>query len=1551
MSPFRTDEEKGALLPRLSLQRPVTVFVIACAILLVGVVALARLPIQLMPSGFDPAFLMVMVPYPGGNPTETEQTILLPLEDALYTVGNLKSVRCRAMPDGVRCWVEFQNSVDIEEIYNEVADRVERLRATTWPDDIERVHLRRFNPESRPILNVAVTLPEDLEDPYWVAWHRIAQPLERVAGVAQVDLEGLREKEIFIEPDRDAMQSHGLSMRDLRMSLDRANFALASGDVRDGGRKLLVRSVARFTSLEQIRRLPIRADGLRLQQVAAVRYDHPKRDRVSRLDGREAVIFEIFKESEANTVAVTTAVRDATRELFEEDRALAGGSYEFLFDQGEVILGSMQQLRNTGLLGGMFAVIVLYVFLRRFRVTLLVTLAIPASLLGCLVIMYFTGSSINVISMLGMLICTGMLVDNAVVVVENIDRFRRAGEPVRKAALVGSSEIALALTMATTTTIAVFLPIVLLSEEGMMRFMLTNLSLPVVFALLTSLIVALFFVPVAAAWLLRDANAIARKPRRRLSLERVTELFYGLIFERLHRLYMATLRWSLDHRAISIVVVLATLAVTWYPFTQVEWDMRDQHQGGGRTARFWFNLPNSYSIDEADQWFRQVESAFESRREEAGIRHLQTRFWNNRGMVRAILEDVDKSDVSVDEAIRILQAAAPQAPGVKMYVNWQRGSGEDASLNVTLYGEDTQTLAELSEEAERRLRSLPELISAEPDLEAAQEEVLIRVDRERALRYGVPTEAVSGTVAAALRGQRLPRFRTGEKEIEIRFQFPEEDRQGIGKLGALQLRAAGGKRIPLEAIADVSVDRGYGDIQRQDRRTSLSIKLNTTYEDIGKLRGQVTEVMNGMNLPQGYSWDFGSSFRWERENQGNMMLGLLLSFVFIYLIMGFLFESFLLPLSVMPSIALSWIGVYWLLWITDTSIDMMGGIGLILLAGVVVNNGIVLVDLINRLRMAGYSRLDATLEAGKQRFRPILMTATTTIMGMLPLAFSNATFVGMPYESLGKVFVGGLLSSTTLTLVIVPLFYNLLDDARGLLQLLFTGLRPAGAGAGLVVSIVCLAPMTTSEAVTPPAPTATGVVFADRDGDGIRDAGEEGLPGVAVSNGRRIVTTDEAGRFAIPVPGEVSGQTAQPFVFVIKPRGYRWPVDELEVPRFYASLERSRDDLSFPLVPTEEPDRLDVLLLGDPQVRDVTDLAYHAQDVVDPLADVDADFGFVLGDLVYDNLDLFAPLGTLMSRVGFPWVYVHGNHDMDYDATSDAASTRIWEAAFGPATWAFEWGPAHFVVLDDVLYGGDPRSQDYAAGLREDQLAFLEADLARIPPDRLVVIAMHIPLDDFDDAQRQAFLSRLAGHENVLVVTAHWHIQRNSWLERDGRPPVHHLVQATACGSWWLGAPDEYGIPHTTMRDGAPNGYSLLRIDSSGYVIDFVPLGRPPEEQMHVTLPPLLTEEQAGGHEVWVNVYAGSPRSTVDFRLDGGPWQPARLTSGVVAPRYRAILDRERALDHARRRLPDAVPCPHLWKASLPRAVEAGSHRLEVRSIDHFGREHRAVRTFLVSAQ
>ncbi len=1036
-----TGEEKGALLPRLSVTRPVTVAMVVAALIVLGVIALGRLPLQLMPAGYESSFMMVRVPYPNANPREVEEEIIRPLEDALFTVRGIQELNCRAASDAGRCWVEFAEHVEMSEVYNEVADRVERLRATEWPDDIEFVRLRRFDPNSQPVQMIGVYVPASLDDPYWYLTRHVVQQLERLPGVAQVDLEGVYERQIFVEPRRESLESFRLSIFDLSRALRRASFALSSGDLDEAGQRLIVRSVARFESLESIREVPVRDDGLRLGDVATVRYGTPAMRRISRLDGRDAAMVEVFKESEANTIEVTESVREELARIFAQEDLLGGeGAFSVLFDQGETIKDSLTQLRDTGVLGGLLAIVILYMFMRRVRVTLLITLAIPTSLLTCLVVMFFAGESINLITMMGLIICTGMLVDNAVVVVENIDRCRREGLEVGRAALAGASEIALALTMATVTTIGVFVPVALLGGQGMMRFMFGKMALPIVVSIAASLVVALLFIPLAASLVLR--SEAERQNVRRGPVTRAADALYRVALDPLHRLYLFSLRWALRYRGVPIVVVLATIVLTFYvPFQETEVSIQGRGHRGGRQVRFFFRLPNSYGMQQANAWFREVETIFLGAREEMALRHVQTRFWQNRGQVRCLLKGTDETDMTVEQAVSGLRALVPERPGVKVFANWERSGGGEASMTVQLYGEDTPTLATIAEEAERRLRTIPGLVSVEPDLENALEEVQIRVGRERALRYGVAPERIAGNVSASLRGQRLPRFRKDEKEIEVTVQLPEHERRGVGKLGALPLGGKDGRPIPLEAMAEIKIQRGFGDIHRRNRRTSLGIKLNTTWDSLEELRPQVAGVMDGLGLPRGYSWDYGSSFRFQQQDNRSMLLGLALAIVFIYLIMGFLFESSLLPLSVMPSIVLSWVGVYWLLWATGAKLDMMAAIGLILLAGVVVNNGIVLIDHVNALRRRGTPREQALVEGCGDRLRPVLMTAMTTIFGLMPLAFSAFTVARVYIDSLAVAVIGGLTSSTLFTLIALPVWVCTIEDL-GKLGVRFLARRP-----------------------------------------------------------------------------------------------------------------------------------------------------------------------------------------------------------------------------------------------------------------------------------------------------------------------------------------------------------------------------------------------------------------------------------------------------------------------------------------------------------------------------
>ena len=530
---------------------------------------------------------------------------------------------------------------------------------------------------------------------------------------------------------------------------------------------------------------------------------------------------------------------------------------------------------------------------------------------------------------------------------------------------------------------------------------------------------------------------------------------------------------------------------------------------------------------------------------------------------------------------------------------------------------------------------------------------------------------------------------------------------------------------------------------------------------------------------------------------------------------------------------------------------------------------------------------------------------------------------------------------------------------------------------GIAVTALAVVLFAACAAAPPPAaaPTgadgafATGIVFRDGNENGTRDPGEAGIAHVAVSNGREVVRSDARGRYRLPVGDDT-------ILFVVKPSGFSTPRSDTGLARFYyihkpagsptdlaypgvAPTGPLPDSVDFPLVPEDQPDAFRMVLLGDTQPYTIEEIDLLARDVLAELVGVDAAFGIVLGDLVGDDLALFDPLNRALGRVGIPWYNVLGNHDMNYRAVDDAHSDETYERIYGPSTYAFEYGRVAFVVLDDVIYGGhleEGRSdRNYTGGLTGDQLDFLRAYLALVPRDNLVVLAMHIPPTQPPPpgrTDREALYEILASHPHVLALSAHTHCQAHEFIGADrgypGEQPLHHLNHATAAGSWWRGFRDEVGIPHATMRCGAPNGSSILSFDGNRYAVRFKAARRPADYQMNVFVPDVVASEAAAETEVLVNVFAGSERSVVEMRLgEGSAWQ--RLEHTVRKdPFYLALLEREAAADPPPERpLLPAVKSSHLWVATLPADPPRGTLLLTVRTTDMFGQTdvaHRLIR-------
>ncbi|MFQ5823279.1 MAG: efflux RND transporter permease subunit [bacterium] len=1022
---------KNSLLPRFSLNRPVTVIMSLVALLVVGYIAFTQISVELMPAGFTPPFLGVWTPYPNSNPQEVEEQIAKPIEEQIQTISGVRRIETNSGNEGCWAFIEFAQGTDMDLAYAQLRDRMDRVKAEL-PDDIERLYLRKWSNEDNPIMWIALIQTRPHDDPYLLVEQHLQKPLERIDGVAKVEIWGAEEKSVLLQINQDLVKSYKINLYEVIQNLRKDNFSISSGYVKEGERKIFVRSLGKFRTLEEIKNLPIRGSNLRLKDIAEIKYDVPERRWRLRIDDKKAITLGIYKESVANTVELCEKISKQFEEEFKIDPKLSGFRIESLFNQGEFIEDSVDNLQRTAMWGGLFAFFVLYFFLRRFRMTLIVILAIPLSLLITLTVLYFIGWSLNLITMMGLMISVGMVVDNSIVVLESIYSKRAEGKKDREAALQGTSEVSLAVTLATLTTVVVFLPLILMNDEIGFRFYMLRIGLPVMVALVASLLVAMVFIPLAATRI--GSRQEVQEPK---------------IILRSNNIYQKMLAWAITHRIEMFVILIFAMASMKFAASNAKYT--DDTEGNINDFRLIFELPDNYTIENAERLFKTVEDSIRAKSDVYGLKTILTRHSNNWGMVRVFLQPAEKKDwyeityenimksfnilsdgvMEREEVIEDVKKRIPEFPGVEVRTSWrQSSSGDDASLSIVLYGDDTNTLAYLAKEVERRLRTIDEIISIETDREKGGDEIHLLINREQAKKYGISPTAISGTVQYALRGFPLPKYHTEEKEIDVRIQLREEDRRNLSQLKNLTFFTASGKEIPLDAVASFTVKKGMGEIKRENGKTFLMVKANTTHDNMAGLFLKVDQVMKGFEMPYGYSWSKGRHFSRMQESNQSVIFALILSVTFVFLLMGFLFESFVLPLSVILAIPFSFFGAFWIMYLTGTPIDLMSQIGFVILVGVVVNNAIVLVDLINRLRNEGWSRYDAILEAGKHRFRPILMTAFTTIGGLLPMAMGNAAMIGIPYAPMGRTIIGGLLTSTLLSLIAVPWAYTLLDDMR-----------------------------------------------------------------------------------------------------------------------------------------------------------------------------------------------------------------------------------------------------------------------------------------------------------------------------------------------------------------------------------------------------------------------------------------------------------------------------------------------------------------------------------------
>lgn len=1028
-------------LTEFSLRRRITLLVLLMSIVVVGVVATVGIPVELFPRGFTSQSLFVWVPWQNAPTQEVLDKIALPLEEELSTVRGLDNINSISSLGACRVFLRFKQGTDMDVAYREVRDRIQRARLH-FPDDVDRVFIRKQDASGIPVCVIGLAMDPSLTDPYNLIKREVLQRIERIDGVANVTADGLEEKEIIIELDRRKTEGHGLNIYQLAQQLGGDNFTMASGNVRDAGKKFMLRSLANYKSLEELENRPV-TPTVKLKDIARIKYEEPEKRYSVRVNSRPAVAAVIFKEGEANTVEVSRRIRKEFKEM-ENNPRLASMFMEVLFNQGEVIEESLHNLVESGIVGGVMAAVVLFIFLRRFRLTGIITLSIPLSLLIALAAMFFAGETLNVLTILALVIAVGMLVDDSIVVAENIQRMHNDGLPRREACIRGAGEIALAIMMSTLTTIVVFVPVALVEGQG--QFFLMRLALPLSVSVVASLVVALAFVPLSVFITLPANEAKQRHVLFRWSHAKINAVmarFYDLTFERMNQLYRGGLAFFLKRRLDLVLALAATFAATYFvAFKKI--DVVEQQEEEQTGFEIGVEISNEYSYEDIAEYFTAAEKVLEQKKDEFGLKGYFVFYRRLGGRVEGWFDKDKPGKLSAKRVGEKIVKELPKKPGVKLHFG-RENQAEDAKgrevFVFRLEGDDAGVLDDVVARLEPMILRVDGVLGIRRGEEPSPSEMALVVDRDRANVSSVSPEVIAGLVGYALRGSSLPKFNQDGREIPVRVRFQEKDRESLTDLSGFQIPVEGGGFIPLSALMSPKVLNTPKHIFRSNKRISRTMTVELKKEVTRETRDRLMALQRQMSLPEGVSFSQSRVMSMDEEI-GNMIFAGGMSVLFVYLLMGFLFESFILPLSIILTIPLAGIGVAWIHYFTGKDVDFLGVVGAILLVGVVVKNGIVLIDYVTRLRAGGMERTQALLTSSTLRFRPIMMTALTTIIGMIPLTFARPNDMGLSYKSFGLTLIGGMTTATLLTMLVVPVFYTFFDDARvAFMRVLRLGLR------------------------------------------------------------------------------------------------------------------------------------------------------------------------------------------------------------------------------------------------------------------------------------------------------------------------------------------------------------------------------------------------------------------------------------------------------------------------------------------------------------------------------
>lgn len=999
---------------KLALKRPVTVSMIFVCAVVMGLSASRLLPLEFFPTVQFPG-VFVQANYPGSSPEEIEKNITKPLEETLATIGSVEQMQSFSNQNQAQVFMLFDWGVNAKLKGVEAREKVDAIK-NELPSDLRRVFIFTGSTNDQPIVEARLSAETDLSDSFQVLNRQLKQRLERIPGVSRVNIHGVAPKTYQIELLAERIAAYHIDTNQLLARLQQSNSLISAGEVKSDQESIRITLNQQFTSEDDIKNFVIDDRGLKLSDIAKVSFAKDEIEVGRHLDRKYAVGINITREADANLVETADAIVAEMKKI-EELPDFEGIKLFVMENQADGVVSSLEDIAQSGLIGFLLSSVVLFFFLRDVRLTLIVSLAVPFSLLITFAAMYFLDVSINLLSMMGLMLAIGMLVDNAVVVSESIFGYRQQmpDKPI-EATLKGVKDVGIPVVAGTITTAIVFLPNII-GEKVDITVFLSHVATTIVISLVASLFIATTIIPLC----------LSKMKSRTMEISHTDTV-------KEHGRYSAFLSWMMVHPAWSTLIVLSLLFSVVVPSAFVKSDMFPDEEDS--RLFIGYNIEGNYELEKVEASVTRIENFLYAHQKELDIKNVYSFYTNNQAGSTLLLIDDEFRTKTNKEIREFVEKNMPKIAIGSPGFDRRRSGGQDA-LTIGINGEDTQTLLALTQEVTPLLSNIKGVTKVTPASQNGGDEVKVVLNSTRLNQLGLTPQDVATTVSIALRKQQLRTFRSELGETDITLTFAGQREASVQDLAGLPIelpnpKPGGTKTIRLDSVAQLNITRSLPQITRYDRRTSVQIKIDYSDTTAEEIRKAADNLMEHITLPDGYSWGFGRST--DREEKIGRIMGtnMLLAILMIFIVMAALFESLMLPIAVITSIAYAVVGVFWYFFLTGTTLSLMAIIGILVLMGVVVNNGIVLVDRINHYRKAGYHKRDAVLHAANDRFRPIMMTVMTTILGLLPLSLGETQLGGggPPYFPMARAVIGGLGYSTIATLICLPIIYLFLDYTR-----------------------------------------------------------------------------------------------------------------------------------------------------------------------------------------------------------------------------------------------------------------------------------------------------------------------------------------------------------------------------------------------------------------------------------------------------------------------------------------------------------------------------------------